>query len=62
MDGDDQEVMSSNIDAVKKVKYILATEQYEKNVESRKFILKTAFTEPFFLGIQKIIKSFQPQW
>ena len=61
LDEDDKETMSSIIEAVKKVKYILATDKFEKNIETKRFIIKTAFTEPFFLGIQKIIKSFQPQ-
>jgi hypothetical protein len=48
-------------DAVGKFEYVLASSKLDGNSILGDFTIKTKFTEPFFLEIEKLSKSFEPQ-
>jgi hypothetical protein len=47
-------------DAVSKFEYILASNKLDGNMVLGDFIIKTKFTEPFFIEVAKLSKSFAP--
>jgi hypothetical protein len=54
--GIDQQIQ----DAVSKFEYILASNKLEGNSVFGDLFIKTKFTEPFFIEIEKLSKSFAP--
>lgn len=47
-------------DAVSKFEYILASNKLDGTTVSGELIIKTKFTEPFFIEVEKLSKSFTP--